>query len=267
MPNLPLRFVAGCGLAILAGCVSPRIVSVQEPYAEPVGTVPRIVFLPEVANFRDLGGWRTRDGRRVRQGLVYRSGCLNRRWRWYTPKSSQDFLSETSRKYLVETLGIRTEVDLRKEANCRGMTQSALGPRVRFVNISSKAYENMATEEGRRAFREVFKVFLDESNYPILFHCIGGNDRAGAVAYILNALLGVSREDLIRDWEFSRIWNGLAHFTYENRLVRLEKVFDAYPGETLNDRVAAYVMSLGFDEAEIDRFRRIMLEPGRGSQT
>ena len=266
MPNLPLRFVAGCGLAILAGCVSPRIVSVQEPYAEPVGTVPRIVLLPEVANFRDLGGWRTSDGRRVRQGLVYRSGCLNRRWRWYAAESSRDFLSETSRKYLVETLGIKTELDLRKEVNCRGMTQSALGPGVKFVNVSSKAYEDMATEEGKRAFREVFKVFLDENNYPILFHCIGGNDRAGAVAYILNALLGVPRADLIRDWEFSRIWNGLEHFTYEKRLVRLEKVFDAYPGETLNDRVAAYVMSLGFDAADIDRFRRIMLESDRGSR-
>ena len=262
MPDVTRRFVASCGLAILVGCASPRVVSVREPYAEPLGTVPRIVFLPEVANFRDLGGWRNNAGRCVRQGLVYRSGCLNRRWRWYASESSRNFISESSRKFLVETLGIRTEIDLRKKVNCRGMTQSALGPGVRFVNVSSKAYEDMATEEGRRAFREVFRVFLDESNYPILFHCVGGNDRTGAVAYILNALLGVPREDLIRDWELSRIWNGQERFTYEKRLVRLERVFDSYQGGTLNERVASYVMSLGFSADDIDRFRRIMLESG-----
>ena len=260
MSIMARRFVVGCGLAILAGCASTRTVSVLEPYAEPLGTVPRIVFLPEVANFRDLGGWRSGDGLRVRQGLVYRSGCLNGRWRWYAPDSSREFLSESSRKYLVETLGIKTEIDLRKEINCRGMKHSALGPSVKFANISSKAYENMASEDGRKAFREVFKLFLDEGNYPIVFHCVGGNDRTGAVAYILNALLGVSREDLIRDWELSRIWNGLEHFTFENRLVHLEKVFDPYPGATLNDRVEAYVRSLGFSAADLARFRRIMLE-------
>ncbi len=266
MSNVTLRFAVGCGLAILAGCASTRFVSVREPYAEPLGTVPRIVFLPEVENFRDIGGWKSGDGRRVRQGLVYRSGCLNERWRWYAAGASRDFLSEASRKYLVGTLGIKTEIDLRKEINCRGMRQSALGPGVKFVNISSKAYENMASDEGRRAFREVLKVFLDEKNYPIVFHCIGGNDRTGAVAYILNALLGVSREDLIRDWELSRIWNGQEHFTFENRLIRLEKVFDSYPGETLNARVVAYVMSLGFSAADIDHFRRIMLEPAGEDQ-
>ena len=43
-------------------------------------------------------------------------------------------------------------------------------------------------------------MFLDPANYPIDFHCIAGQDRTGAVAFILNALLGVEEEELYLDW-------------------------------------------------------------------
>ena len=256
MPSrLPLLVLA----LLVGGCASTHMVGVMRPYADPMGTVPRMVFLPEVANFRDIGGWRGLDGRTVRQGMVYRSGCLNERWRWYRIGASRDFLSEETRRFLVEELGIRTEIDLRKAANCRGMEASALGPSVRFVNVSSKAYGDMASPEGRDAFRRVFEAFLQKDNYPILFHCVGGNDRTGAVAFILNGLLGVSEDDLRKDWELSRVWNGRDDFTYEKRLAHLVAVFDAYEGMTLNDRIRGYVLSLGFSPGELERFRELML--------
>lgn len=247
---------------LLLGCTSTRTVSVKRAYADPVGTVPRMVFLPEVENFRDVGGWRGLDGRTVRQGRIYRSGCLNERWRWYRPFGMRDFLSDESRHFMVEDLGIRTEIDLRKEANCRGMETSALGPSVKFVNISSKAYDDMASPEGRDAFRRVFREFLRPDSYPILFHCVGGNDRTGAVAFILNGLLGVSEADLRKEWELSRVWNGRDDFTYEKRLVRLEKVFDSYEGASLAERIRQYVLSLGFSAEEIEAFRDLMLSQG-----
>ena len=244
---------------VLGGCTT-RVVGVRRPYADPVGTVPRMVFLPEVANFRDIGGWRGMDGRPVRQGMVYRSGCLNANWRWYRMGAARDFLSDETRRFLVEELGIRTEIDLRKPANCRGMEASALGPSVKFVNISSKAYGDMASPEGRDAFRQVFRVFLRPESYPILFHCVGGNDRTGAVAFILNGLLGVSDADLRKEWELSRVWNGRDDFTYEKRLSRLVSVFDAYEGRTLNERIRGYVMSLGFAAEDVEKFRELMLD-------
>ena len=245
---------------LLCGCASTRNVSVKRAYADPMGTVPRMVFLPEVENFRDLGGWRGQDGRTVRQGMVYRSGCLNERWRWYRIGASSEFLSDETRRFLVDELGIRTEIDLRKTVNCRGMGGSPLGPSVKFVNISSKAYGDMASSEGRNAFREVFRVFLQAENYPIVFHCVGGNDRTGAVAFILNGLLGVSEADLRKEWELSRVWNGREDFTYEKRLVRLVSVFDAYEGKTLNERIQGYIMSLGFSAEDIELFRKLMLQ-------
>ena len=247
----------------MAGCTSPHKVGVKHPYADPKGTVPRMVFLPEVANFRDIGGWRGTGGMAVRQGMVYRSGRLNERWRWYRGGPVRDFLSDETRRFLVEDLGIKTEIDLRKEVNCRGMDGSPLGPSVKFVNISSKAYGDLASPEGRDAFRRVFGVFLQRENYPILFHCIGGNDRTGAVAFILNGLLGVSEADLRKEWELSRVWNDRDDFTYEQRLSRLVSVFDAYEGKTLNERIEGYVLSLGFARKDIANFQKIMLRDGK----
>ena len=37
--------------------------------------------------------------------------------------------------------------------------------------------------------------------------------------------------------------------------------FDRWPGETINERVEAYVLSLGFSAADLDAFRERMLEP------
>ena len=244
---------------LLLGCASTRTVGVKRAYADPVGTVPRMVLLPEVENFRDIGGWRGLDGRTVRQGRIYRSGRLNERWRWYRPFGMREFLSDETRRFLVEDLGIRTEIDLRKEANCRGMEESPLGPSVKFVNIPSRAYEDMASAEGREAFRRVFRVFLLAENYPIVFHCVGGNDRTGAVAFILNGLLGVSEDDLRKDWELSRVWNARDDFTYERRLARLVSVFDAYKGNSQNERICAYVRSLGFSADDLEKFRGMML--------
>ena len=248
------------------GCASPHMVGVKRPYADPMGTVPRMVFLPEIANFRDIGGWRGAGGMAVRQGMVYRSGRLNERWRWYRPGPVRDFLSDETHRFLTEELGIKTEIDLRKEVNCRGMDGSPLGPSVKFVNISSKAYGDLASPEGRDAFRRVFRVFLQAGNYPILFHCEGGNDRAGAVAFILNGLLGVSEADLRKEWELSRVWNDRDDFTYERRLSRLVAVFDAYDGKTLNERIVGYVMSLGFSVEDVKEFRRLMLVSANGDK-
>lgn len=257
-----VAFVLASTLLLVGGCASRNHGNAGgPPYAEPIGTIPRVVFFTDVSNFRDLGGWRGLNGRKVRQGRIYRSACLNDRWRWYQTDAARNFMCPETKRFIVEDLGVRTEIDLRKESNCRGMNGSPLGPGVGYFNVSSKAYEDLATPEGRDAFRRVFKIFLDESNYPVVFHCIGGKDRAGSVAFILNGLLGVSERDLRKDWEFSRYWHKDGDFSYERKLARLVEVFDAYPGGSLCERIEGYVLSLGFTREDIDCFRKLMLTP------
>ena len=166
-----------------------------------------------------------------------------------------------NRSTFLDQLGIRSDVDLRSDTECYGMEGSPLGPAVRWFHYSSGAYAGMAGDFGRKAFANVFRVFLDPANYPVDFHCIAGQDRTGAVAFILNALLGVDEEELWRDWEATGFWNGDPNFNHDRLFKKLVAAFDGQPGPTIHDRVLSYVLSLGFTEADVETFREIMLEP------
>ena len=161
----------------------------------------------------------------------------------------------------LKELGIRTDVDLRSDGEVYGMEGSPLGPTVAWVNVSSSAYAGMQDRHGREAFAKVFRVFLDPANYPIDFHCIAGQDRTGAVAFILNALLGVDEEELWLDWEATAFHNRSTYFNHEKLFDKLVAGFDRWPGDTINERVEAYVLDLGFTPGDIAKFRETMLEP------
>ena len=166
-----------------------------------------------------------------------------------------------TRALLFGRFGVRTDVDLRTDRECRGMEGSPLGADVRWAHVSSAAYGDLQLDWGRDAFRRVFAVFLDPASAAIDFHCIAGQDRTGAVSFIVLALLGVSEEDLARDWEATALWNPFDHFNHTARYDKLVRGFDRWPGETINERVEAYVLSLGFSPADLDAFRKRLLEP------
>ena len=142
------------------------------------------------------------------------------------------------------------------------MTASPLVSAMCF-HIPSSAYRGIDSSYGRKAFTEVFKVFLDERNYPIDFHCIAGQDRTGAVAFIVNALLGVEEEELYKDWESTGFWNRNTAFNHADYFSKLVKVFAKYPGATINERVEGYVKSLGFTDRDFETLRGILLESAR----
>ncbi len=177
----------------------------------------------------------------------------------FVPGASR--INDGNRSLWLDTLGIRTDIDLRSEGEVRGMEGSPLGPTVAWVNVSSSAYAGMQEERGRIPFSKVFRVFLDPANYPIDFHCIAGQDRTGAVAFILNALLGVEEEELWLDWEATAFWNPSPHFNHAKLFDHLVRGFDRWPGDTIRERVEAYVRSIGFTDDDIATLRGILLEP------
>ncbi len=169
-------------------------------------------------------------------------------------------VNDAMRDYLTLSLGIHSDIDLRTPNECYGMNGSPAGGRVKLYHYPSFAYAQMVTEPGKEAFGKVFKVFLDEKNYPILFHCIAGQDRTGAVAFILNALLGVSEEELYLDWEVTGFWNKNHAFNHKERFSQLIRVFREVPGNNYAEKAEAYVKSIGFTDDDIAHFRSIMLE-------
>ncbi|MBO7683492.1 MAG: tyrosine-protein phosphatase [Kiritimatiellae bacterium] len=251
---------------------------------------PRFVVADGVSNMRDIGGWKGLGGRRVRHGLAYRSAAFDTGVRFRRAgrdnyeylfglsaveggekadfKPAERTIADKGIDVLVKGLGIRSDLDLRSPHECHGMTASPLGAGVKWFHCPQLAYGNFGKDESRRAFAKAFRVFLDESNYPVVFHCAGGADRTGAVAFMLNGICGVSLDDLRKDWELTAFGTSHAEnpgFTHARRFDRLVAVIEKEPGETLADKAASYVRSCGFTDADIAHVREIMLGPGAAS--
>ena len=219
-----------------------------------------IVVVLKAAN---SGGWMWCCGKRKKQDpakciassvkSLYASHPVSR-------EKGKSRVTPEGRAIFLDRYGVKSDIDLRTDGECWGMTGSPLGPQVKWIQVSSAAYAGMQGERGKTQFAKVFRVFLDEKNYPIIFHCIAGQDRTGAVAFILNGLLGVPEEELYLDWEATGFWNKNPKFDHAGRFNKLIDGFRKLPGKDLHEKIENYVLSCGFTREDIEKFRGIMLE-------
>ena len=185
---------------------------------EPGAVIP----IPGVPNLRDLGGWPTADGGRVRHGLVYRA--------------AEPFTLDGKGRVEFAALGVRTVYDLRSAAECERkpdtvpqgarrvlvdvMADSSHGAPVHVAQLleDPRAADELLAEGKsvflfERGYRELvdlpsahvnyrtfFEGLADAANRPALFHCTTGKDRTGWAAATLLMLLGVSDDDVMRDY-------------------------------------------------------------------
>ncbi len=236
-------------------------------------TPPRWIAIEgRTKNIRDLGGWRTADGRRVRYGMAFRGEAMNDN-SVSGDAAGRNRLMVEDVKYLTQTLGIKTDLDLRTLRESAGLDDSPMGPPVELVRSSAPAYKEIFTPDGMKAMAANFRLFCDRSKYPVFFHCIGGADRTGSLAYVLNGALGVVKEDLERDWESTfypnlpDVTENLTGTPFKNGTYwRSSRHFDAgfakyaKEGDSLRDRIVAYLLDCGVTMDEIRRVREIMLE-------
>jgi protein-tyrosine phosphatase len=166
-------------------------------------------------------------------------------------------LNDESRRIMLEDLGIRTDLDIRAAGETAGMGQSPLGDRVKWIHSPCSAYSGFGRPLGKKMVKACIDVFLDEANYPIVFHCIAGADRTGSLACVLNGLLGVDAGLLYKDWQYT--WTAKGREVPEERWENLMKVFSKYEGATLNEKIENFVLSNGFTAADIEKFRSLML--------
>lgn len=184
---------------------------------EPGAQIP----VPNLPKLRDLGGWSAADRRRVRPGVLFRSTDLDR--------------LDTEHPAIAR-LGLRTVIDLRTEVERQtqpdrlptgatqivcdvlaGSTQSAPArlPRVianpkdaehilgggKAVALFERGYrEIVALPSAIVAYRLFFTTLVDDARRPVLFHCTTGKDRTGWAAAVTLTLLGVSPDDVMRDY-------------------------------------------------------------------
>lgn len=171
----------------------------------------RWINAPSIGNMRDLGGWDLPNGKQIKFEQVYRG-------------RNSDGITEEDRIYLKNTTGIKTQLDLRKDKSplpsykpyTEGVTYCYYNDGLTYADIINKIDEPLygpcmlpepeltgKTLTGAQMFNDIFTRLANKDNYPIYFHCSAGADRTGALAFFIEALLGVSYDDIVRDFELT----------------------------------------------------------------
>lgn len=204
---------------------------------------PRTVAVDGVSNIRDMGGYLTEGGRRMKRGIVYRGADLTR-------------VTEAGIDKMVRVYGIKTELDLRERTN-RG--PSPLGKDINYVAVSAPWYNWTFDETYKEDLVKELRVFADAENYPIFFHCSLGRDRTGTLAFLLEALCGMSVEDINKDYEVSFFSDtggyndNNAPSAVMNSFIALRQSVQKYAKkESLSNAARAFLLSVGMTDAELD---------------
>ena len=217
---------------------------------------PRTIYCDGVANMRDLGGWQTESGQKVKQGLIYRCGRLNE-------NNNATVKARITAKGLqtMELLGIRTELDLREVENNEvgGLTDTSLISGAQYVQVPMDGTRGQLRVSNEAAVVEVFKLLGDEANYPFAIHCSIGTDRTGYICYLINGLLGVSADDLDRDYLLSN-FGSIGSSRHLNRIqADYLDYMNSLPGATLSEKIEGYLLGLGVAQSDMDTLRAVML--------
>ncbi len=212
---------------------------------------PRNIDADGLTNIRDIGGWNISNGQ-IKQNMIFRSSKFNE------DESTELLISNKGINILVNDFNIKTEIDLRETEDNEngGITISPLGSTVNYVSIPMKSSGNILLLN-KDIIKDFFNILSIESNYPIVFHCSIGTDRTGAMAFLLGALLGMSEEDLYRDYLFSNF--GLIHSMRTTSAIKdYIATLNRNSGETLKDKAFNYLLSLGVSEDNLNSIIRIL---------
>ena len=211
--------------------------------------IARIVDVPNTTNVRDLGGYETDDGAEVKQGMIFRS-------------SHFDDIESKGKKVLNKELGIKTDLDLRKDGEGKGGTKSPA--ELNYIHIPGAQYERIFEKSYRKEhFIKEIKVFADPDNYPIIFHCAYGRDRTGTLAFVINGLLGVDKKDLFRDYELTYLTE-MGSSDAKERIRRFNQFYNKMQSyenenESLSYNIECYLLDNGVTKTEISNIKEIML--------
>lgn len=218
----------------------------------------------------------TADGRPTRWGAIVRSDSLAR----LEPQGWEE----------VEAHGIRTVIDLRNESEV-GADAAPRPESIETVNIpldvtedrefwdvwesgpqfATPLYYRPHLERFPERSAEVVRAIAQAQPGGVVFHCQGGRDRAGQIAMLVLALVGVEPEAIAADYALSdeRLRHlylsrgqedeapGIAEFLRSQGTTATELIVEIL---TTFD-VKATLLEAGLDERDVAELRRRLVLP------
>lgn len=210
--------------------------------------MPRVLSIEGAVNVRDIGGWKNADGKTIRQGLLYRGSEID------GAVEKAFCVTEKGRNDMLTVLGIRTDMDLRSSAD-NTLGTHALGTNVVHVYYDAPMYGGVFSAPEK--VREIFHDLADAKNYPVYLHCTYGMDRTGTFCYLLEALLGVREEDLMRDYQLTALQFSVLNDEYMHAFIGQLRLME---GNTMQEKVTNYLLSVGVTEEEIANIKYIFIQ-------
>ena len=212
-------------------------------------------------------------------------------------------ISEAGIKTVVNELQIKTEVDIRgyetfdwdnrinySPAECGGLVgelpDGSKDPEKGVVKLidevdyvicpvhtnRDKLYYD---SYGKAACKNFFSMLADKENrLPLYFHCAQGKDRTGFLATLFQALLGCSKEDILRDYLLSNMgktgsvsiskitsnYNYVDYFLEGKEVSTQGGVKYQAVGDSIAERAYNYLLDCGLTTSELDTIRNTFLE-------
>ena len=175
-----------------------------------VGGTAKMIRVPSIYNVRDLGGWTGMNGHNVRYGVLYRGSRL----RYNLDEGSQGgkAMIVTNDAKILTGLGIKAELDLRSDSESSATKSALNGMLYKFKRVADADQCLGASIAHGDAYVVALKQIIDwlkleKNGDPVVpaiyFSGSLGAERTGALAFLINGLLGVSEEDLAKDYELS----------------------------------------------------------------
>ena len=190
----------------------------------PVTVATRNVNIPNIQNFRDLGGYPSyRNKKQIRWGKLYRSAEINE-------------LPDFSYRELKE-IGIKTIIDFRSTEEMHNKKTIQPGFHVVHIPLPVKDLDQILqglqnhtvlndtvyriAEEGGRALirnhtreiKQVFDILLQKENYPIVFHGSSGKGRVGIISALILSALDVDDDIILDDYRLSNKYFNITLFS------------------------------------------------------
>ncbi len=242
---------------------------------------PRVVYVPNVLNFRDIGGYETElvPGAKINQGLYFRCAQLD------AAQGSTSSALDNSGKGLaaLKELGIKQDIDMRDQRN---QPSNGSGPSkantadwpIDFVSAPVPSGSEPDRWEGNSGtwmgtscnigeqYVKIFTALAKCDTKPAMLHCTYGADRTGIATFFLEALLGMKMEDMIKDY----LWT---QFTQGRTVKILESEGAEFPqwvnktnncqGNTFAEKMKNHLMAapISIPEKTLEKIRAIFI-PG-----